>query len=123
MCVFKREAVAAAPTEKPLKFYPADDVKKPLVPLQLSKVAAQQGSYLADCFNRMEECTKNPEGPLCLRKYGRHRLRPFRAVGFMNQRLEIPNDVDPQEPQSRPTFQEEEVYSSLKRAKRVHKNA
>ncbi|CAI9783866.1 unnamed protein product [Fraxinus pennsylvanica] len=27
-----------------------------------AQVAAQQGSYLADCFNRMEECEKNPEG-------------------------------------------------------------
>ncbi|KAL0398669.1 UNVERIFIED_CONTAM: External alternative NAD(P)H-ubiquinone oxidoreductase B2, mitochondrial [Sesamum radiatum] len=34
-------------------------------------VAAQQGSYLADCFNRMEECEKNPEGPLRFRGEGR----------------------------------------------------
>ncbi|KAM0054631.1 putative NADH:ubiquinone reductase (non-electrogenic) [Helianthus debilis subsp. tardiflorus] len=27
-----------------------------------AQVATQQGSYRADCFNRMEECTKNPEG-------------------------------------------------------------
>ncbi|KAJ0682279.1 putative NADH:ubiquinone reductase (non-electrogenic) [Helianthus annuus] len=39
---------------------------------------AQQGSYLADCFNRMEECTKNPEGPIRFRESGRHRFRPFR---------------------------------------------
>ncbi|KAJ0592420.1 putative NADH:ubiquinone reductase (non-electrogenic) [Helianthus annuus] len=26
----------------------------------------------------MEECTKNPEGPICFRKSGRHRFRPFR---------------------------------------------
>ncbi|KAJ0437320.1 putative NADH:ubiquinone reductase (non-electrogenic) [Helianthus annuus] len=43
-----------------------------------AQVAAQQGSYLADCFNRMEECTKNPEGPICSRESGRHRFRPFR---------------------------------------------
>ncbi|KAD4982349.1 hypothetical protein E3N88_19020 [Mikania micrantha] len=43
-----------------------------------AQVAAQQGSYLADCFNRMEECTKNPEGPLRFRESGRHRFRPFR---------------------------------------------
>ncbi|KAK1424541.1 hypothetical protein QVD17_19871 [Tagetes erecta] len=43
-----------------------------------AQVAAQQGTYLADCFNRMEECTKNPEGPLRFRESGRHRFRPFR---------------------------------------------
>ncbi|KAI3732072.1 hypothetical protein L1987_63269 [Smallanthus sonchifolius] len=43
-----------------------------------AQVAAQQGSYLADCFNRMEQCTKNPEGPLRFREFGRHRFRPFR---------------------------------------------
>lgn len=45
-----------------------------------AQVAAQQGSYLADCFNRMEECTKSPEGPLRFRESGRHRFRPFRLV-------------------------------------------
>lgn len=43
-----------------------------------AQVAAQQGSYLADCFNRMEECENNPEGPLRFRGEGRHRFRPFR---------------------------------------------
>lgn len=43
-----------------------------------AQVAAQQGSYLADCFNRMEQCEKNPEGPLRFRGEGRHRFRPFR---------------------------------------------
>ncbi|XP_051135607.1 external alternative NAD(P)H-ubiquinone oxidoreductase B2, mitochondrial-like isoform X2 [Andrographis paniculata] len=43
-----------------------------------AQVAAQQGSYLADCFNRMEKCEKNPEGPLRFRGEGRHRFRPFR---------------------------------------------
>ncbi|KAJ6433378.1 hypothetical protein OIU84_017134 [Salix udensis] len=28
-----------------------------------AQVAAQQGEYLAKCFNRMELCEKNPEGP------------------------------------------------------------
>ncbi|KAL3624950.1 External alternative NAD(P)H-ubiquinone oxidoreductase B2, mitochondrial [Castilleja foliolosa] len=42
-----------------------------------AQVAAQQGSYLADCFNCMEECGKNPEGPLRFRGEGRHRLHPF----------------------------------------------
>ncbi|XP_057966288.1 external alternative NAD(P)H-ubiquinone oxidoreductase B3, mitochondrial-like [Malania oleifera] len=43
-----------------------------------AQVAAQQGVYLADCFNRMEECEENPEGPLRFRGSGRHRFRPFR---------------------------------------------
>ncbi|GKC79714.1 hypothetical protein Tco_1130488 [Tanacetum coccineum] len=43
-----------------------------------SQVAAQQGTYLADCFNRMDECEKNPEGPIHFRDSGRHRFRPFR---------------------------------------------
>ncbi|XP_040863127.1 external alternative NAD(P)H-ubiquinone oxidoreductase B2, mitochondrial [Glycine max] len=43
-----------------------------------AQVAAQQGVYLADCFNRMEECEKYPEGPLRFRGVGRHRFRPFR---------------------------------------------
>ncbi|CAL5411149.1 unnamed protein product [Camellia sinensis] len=43
-----------------------------------AQVAAQQGAYLANCFNRMEECEKNPEGPLRFRGEGRHRFRPFR---------------------------------------------
>ncbi|OWM91314.1 hypothetical protein CDL15_Pgr000258 [Punica granatum] len=47
-----------------------------------AQVAAQQGAYLADCFNRMEECEKNPEGPLRFRGTGRHRFRPFRYKHF-----------------------------------------
>ncbi|KAL2496920.1 External alternative NAD(P)H-ubiquinone oxidoreductase B4 [Forsythia ovata] len=43
-----------------------------------AQVAAQQGAYLADCFNRMEICEKYPEGPLRFRGTGRHRFRPFR---------------------------------------------
>ncbi|XP_047307990.1 external alternative NAD(P)H-ubiquinone oxidoreductase B2, mitochondrial-like [Impatiens glandulifera] len=43
-----------------------------------AQVAAQQGSYLADCFNRMEECERNPEGPLRFRGEGRHRFHAFR---------------------------------------------
>ncbi|KAJ0545480.1 putative NADH:ubiquinone reductase (non-electrogenic) [Helianthus annuus] len=27
-----------------------------------AQVAAQQGEYLAKCFNRMKECEENPEG-------------------------------------------------------------
>ncbi|CAN1284432.1 External alternative NAD(P)H-ubiquinone oxidoreductase B2, mitochondrial [Linum perenne] len=47
-----------------------------------AQVAAQQGAYLAKCFNRMEEAEKNPEGPLRFRGEGRHRFRPFRYVPF-----------------------------------------
>ncbi|KAJ8434117.1 hypothetical protein Cgig2_024235 [Carnegiea gigantea] len=43
-----------------------------------AQVAAQQGAYLADCFNRMEQCEKNPEGPIRIRGEGRHRFKPFR---------------------------------------------
>ncbi|XP_024455812.2 external alternative NAD(P)H-ubiquinone oxidoreductase B2, mitochondrial isoform X2 [Populus trichocarpa] len=43
-----------------------------------AQVAAQQGTYLANCFNRMEEAEKNPEGPIRFREEGRHRFRPFR---------------------------------------------
>ncbi|GMH30319.1 hypothetical protein Nepgr_032162 [Nepenthes gracilis] len=47
-----------------------------------AQVAAQQGSYLADCFNRMEEAERNPEGPIRFRGEGRHRFRPFRYKHF-----------------------------------------
>ncbi|TQD92364.1 hypothetical protein C1H46_022075 [Malus baccata] len=47
-----------------------------------AQVAAQQGAYLADCFNRMEECEKYPEGPLKFRDVGRHRFQPFRYKHF-----------------------------------------
>ncbi|URD91389.1 Pyridine nucleotide-disulfide oxidoreductase [Musa troglodytarum] len=43
-----------------------------------AQVAAQQGNYLASCFNRMKHCDKKPEGPLRIRELGRHRFRPFR---------------------------------------------
>ncbi|KAG2712361.1 hypothetical protein I3843_04G112500 [Carya illinoinensis] len=43
-----------------------------------AQVAGQQGEYLADCFNRMEECEKYPEGPLRFRGSGRHQFHPFR---------------------------------------------
>ncbi|XP_054813796.1 external alternative NAD(P)H-ubiquinone oxidoreductase B1, mitochondrial-like [Prosopis cineraria] len=47
-----------------------------------AQVAAQQGAYLASCFNRMEQCTENPEGPMRFRDSGRHRFRPFRYKHF-----------------------------------------
>ncbi|KAG1365410.1 external alternative NAD(P)H-ubiquinone oxidoreductase B3, mitochondrial [Cocos nucifera] len=42
-----------------------------------AQVAAQQGNYLARCFNKMKESDENPEGPLRIRESGRHRFRPF----------------------------------------------
>ncbi|CAA7392331.1 unnamed protein product [Spirodela intermedia] len=43
-----------------------------------AQVAAQQGAYLARCFNLMQDVEGNPEGPLRIRESGRHRFRPFR---------------------------------------------
>jgi NADH:ubiquinone reductase (non-electrogenic) len=47
-----------------------------------AQVAAQQGEYLANCFNRMDHCAENPEGPLRFRAEGRHRFHPFRYKHF-----------------------------------------
>ncbi|KAK7302690.1 hypothetical protein RJT34_13585 [Clitoria ternatea] len=58
---------ALSKVDSQMKFLPAT-----------AQVASQQGSYLAKCFNRMEECEKNPEGPLRFRGEGRHRFKPFR---------------------------------------------
>ncbi|RZB80823.1 External alternative NAD(P)H-ubiquinone oxidoreductase B4, mitochondrial [Glycine soja] len=46
-----------------------------------AQVASQQGVYLANYFNRMEECEKYLEGPLRFRGVGHHRFRPFRLLG------------------------------------------
>ncbi|GFZ18539.1 NAD(P)H dehydrogenase B3 [Actinidia rufa] len=54
-----------------------------------AQVAAQQGAYLANCFNRMEACEKNPEGPLRFRGSGRHRFRPFRNLMPGNLMAEV----------------------------------
>ncbi|XP_051135852.1 external alternative NAD(P)H-ubiquinone oxidoreductase B1, mitochondrial-like [Andrographis paniculata] len=66
-----------------------------------AQVAAQQGAYLSNCFNRMEQCKKNPEGP---RKFqsggGRHEFRPFRyrhlgqfaPLGGEQAAAELPGD-------------------------------
>ncbi|KAG0499477.1 hypothetical protein HPP92_004168 [Vanilla planifolia] len=42
-----------------------------------AQVAAQQGNYLARCFNKLLN-NDDPEGPLRIRESGRHRFRPFR---------------------------------------------
>ncbi|KAG6751329.1 hypothetical protein POTOM_045862 [Populus tomentosa] len=47
-----------------------------------AQVAAQQGEYLAKCFNRKELCEKNPEGPLRFRTSGQHQFHPFRYRHF-----------------------------------------
>ncbi|KAJ9171015.1 hypothetical protein P3X46_019069 [Hevea brasiliensis] len=47
-----------------------------------AQVAAQQGTYLSRCFNRMEECKDNPEGPRRFRGSGRHHFRPFEYKHF-----------------------------------------
>ncbi|KAF9594890.1 hypothetical protein IFM89_035051 [Coptis chinensis] len=58
---------ALSAVDSKMKFLPAT-----------AQVAAQQGQYLAKCFNRMNECEQTPEGPLRMRKDGRHRFHPFR---------------------------------------------
>ncbi|TVU08592.1 hypothetical protein EJB05_42001 [Eragrostis curvula] len=66
-----------------------------------AQVAAQQGSYLADCFNKMEECKQHPEGPLRMTgESGRHFFRPFRykhlgqfaPLGGEQTAAELPGD-------------------------------
>ncbi|XP_008803856.1 external alternative NAD(P)H-ubiquinone oxidoreductase B2, mitochondrial isoform X2 [Phoenix dactylifera] len=47
-----------------------------------AQVAAQQGNYLAKCFNKMKDCEESPEGPLRMRESGRHHFRPFRYKHF-----------------------------------------
>ncbi|KAF6134148.1 hypothetical protein GIB67_013545 [Kingdonia uniflora] len=42
-----------------------------------AQVAAQQGTYLARCFNHMEEYKTSQEGPLQFKESGRHQFRPF----------------------------------------------
>lgn len=42
-----------------------------------AQVAAQQGAYLAKCFNTREKCQVEPEGPRKFRSGGRHEFRPF----------------------------------------------
>ncbi|CAI5458367.1 unnamed protein product [Closterium sp. Yama58-4] len=45
-----------------------------------AQVAAQQGQYVARCFNRLLDPALMPEGPPKLRGEGRHLLQPFRYV-------------------------------------------
>ncbi|RLN11427.1 external alternative NAD(P)H-ubiquinone oxidoreductase B1, mitochondrial [Panicum miliaceum] len=66
-----------------------------------AQVAAQQGYYLAECFNKMEKCKEHPEGPLRMTgESGRHFFRPFRykhlgqfaPLGGEQAAAELPGD-------------------------------
>ncbi|GJR56529.1 hypothetical protein Tco_1407050 [Tanacetum coccineum] len=43
-----------------------------------AQLGAQQGKYVAKCFNWMKECEQKPKGPLRFRDTGRHGFKPFR---------------------------------------------
>ncbi|XP_022634328.1 external alternative NAD(P)H-ubiquinone oxidoreductase B1, mitochondrial isoform X3 [Vigna radiata var. radiata] len=43
-----------------------------------AQVAAQQGAYLARCFNHMDHAEEHPEGPRRFSGSGRHKFLPFR---------------------------------------------
>ena len=67
-----------------------------------AQVAAQQGYYLADCFNKKDHCVEHPEGPLRLTGSGEghHNFRPFRykhlgqfaPLGGEQAAAELPGD-------------------------------
>lgn len=65
-----------------------------------AQVAAQQGAYLSRCFNRLEECKANPEGPRRFRGTGNHMFLPFRykhlgqfaPLGGEQAAAELPGD-------------------------------
>ncbi|KAL8497472.1 hypothetical protein ACS0TY_020974 [Phlomoides rotata] len=65
-----------------------------------AQVAAQQGAYLARCFNMREKCTLEPEGPQKFRSGGRHEFLPFRyrhlgqfaPLGGEQAAAELPGD-------------------------------
>eukprot|EP00271_Cylindrocystis_brebissonii_P010674 TRINITY_DN2696_c0_g1_i1.p1 TRINITY_DN2696_c0_g1~~TRINITY_DN2696_c0_g1_i1.p1 ORF type:complete len:219 (+),score=43.21 TRINITY_DN2696_c0_g1_i1:354-1010(+) len=42
-----------------------------------AQVAAQQGEYLAQCFNKLQDKKAQPEGPPRVRGTGYHRFQPF----------------------------------------------
>ncbi|XP_042457611.1 external alternative NAD(P)H-ubiquinone oxidoreductase B3, mitochondrial-like [Zingiber officinale] len=47
-----------------------------------AQVAAQQGIYLARCFNKRKDSEENPEGPQRIKEAGRHHFFPFRYKHF-----------------------------------------
>ncbi|XP_020214940.1 external alternative NAD(P)H-ubiquinone oxidoreductase B1, mitochondrial [Cajanus cajan] len=65
-----------------------------------AQVAAQQGAYLARCFNRRDHVEEHPEGPRRFRKSGRHKFLPFRyrhlgqfaPLGGEQAAAELPGD-------------------------------
>ncbi|KAL0362327.1 UNVERIFIED_CONTAM: External alternative NAD(P)H-ubiquinone oxidoreductase B1, mitochondrial [Sesamum calycinum] len=65
-----------------------------------AQVAAQQGAYLARCFNMWEKCKSDPEGPRKFRSGGRHEFRPFQyrhlgqfaPLGGEQAAAELPGD-------------------------------
>ncbi|KAL0400008.1 UNVERIFIED_CONTAM: External alternative NAD(P)H-ubiquinone oxidoreductase B1, mitochondrial [Sesamum radiatum] len=65
-----------------------------------AQVAAQQGTYLARCFNMREKCKSDPEGPRKFRSGGRHEFRPFQyrhlgqfaPLGGEQAAAELPGD-------------------------------
>ncbi|KAG4967667.1 hypothetical protein AAZX31_12G101500 [Glycine max] len=65
-----------------------------------AQVAAQQGAYLARCFNRRDHTEENPEGPRRFSGSGRHRFLPFRyrhlgqfaPLGGEQAAAELPGD-------------------------------
>ncbi|XP_057953911.1 external alternative NAD(P)H-ubiquinone oxidoreductase B1, mitochondrial-like [Malania oleifera] len=59
------------------------DLKTKSLP-SIAQVAAQQGAYLSQCFNRMEKTKDKPEGPLRFEGSGRHQFRPFRYKHFLH---------------------------------------
>ncbi|KAI4338703.1 hypothetical protein MLD38_023728 [Melastoma candidum] len=58
------------------------DILKGRVYQTTAQVAAQQGSYLAKCFNRRKQCAEHPEGPRRFRASGRHQFILFGAPIF-----------------------------------------
>ncbi|KAJ0263147.1 External alternative NAD(P)H-ubiquinone oxidoreductase B1 [Hirschfeldia incana] len=60
-----------------------------------AQVAAQQGSYLAKCFNKMEHCKEHPEGPKRFRTGGHHQYKhfgQFAPLGGDQAAAELPGD-------------------------------
>lgn len=65
-----------------------------------AQVAAQQGAYLARCFNLWDQCKSNPEGPRKFKSGGRHEFLPFRyrhlgqfaPLGGEQAAAELPGD-------------------------------
>ncbi|KAJ0630775.1 putative NADH:ubiquinone reductase (non-electrogenic) [Helianthus annuus] len=55
-------------------------------------VAAQQGEYLAKCFNMMKECEENPEGLIRFRDSGTSIWGQFAPLGGEQTAAQLPGD-------------------------------